>query len=208
MKAAAISVAVVWGITLAAVVLMVLLTGSWGELAGQWNVLTKDFSAVQKAVMVTLGIVLLPAATWKPMIASMFLGLAGRNWVWTVGGFVIGPALVGAILIGCWVSMYPEFHDDLLAALPWTLGLAAALKLLLGVWLVRVVVRRRLIQWRLMERLLAAWLLTAAGLTGLLCWLVPQGLAPWHLVTACVVLALPLVRISLAPLALAWNRHR
>jgi hypothetical protein len=208
MKAAAISVVLVWGMALAAVVLFVLLTGSWGELAGQWNVLTKAFSAVQKAAMVTLGVVLLLAATWKPMIANMFLGLAGRNWVWTVGTFVMSSWLMGFILIGCWVSTHPEYHDDLLAALPWTMGLAAALKLLLGVWLVRVVIRRQLIQWRLMERLLATWLLTAAGLTGLLCWLVPQSLAPWPLVTACVVLALPLVRISLAPLALAWNRHR
>ena len=120
----------------------------------------------------------------------------------------MGSALMGAILIGCWVFMHPEYHDDLLAAVPWALGLAAALKLLLGAWLVCAVIRRRLIQARLMERLLAAWLLTAAGLTGLLCWLIPHSLAPLQMVTAYVVLALPLVRISLAPLALAWNRHR
>ncbi len=208
MKAAAISVAVVWGMTLAAVVLMLLLTGSWGALAGQWNSRTGDFSAVRKAAIVTLGVVFLPTATWKPMIANMFLGLAGRNWVYAVGAIVIGSALVLVIPIGCWVYMHPEYHADLLAAVPWALELAAALKLLLGAWLVRVVIRRRLIQTRLIKRLLAVWLLTAAGLTGLLCWLVPHGLAPWHLVTACVVLALPLVRISLAPLALAWNRHR
>ena len=138
----------------------------------------------------------------------MFLGLAGRNWVWTVGAFVISSAAVGAILIGCWVSTHPEYHADLLAAVPWVLGSAAVSKLLLGAWLVRVIIRRRLMPARLTERLLATWLLTAAGLTGLLCWLVPQSLAPWPLVTACVVLALPLVRILLTPLALAWNRHR
>ena len=208
MKSAAISVAVVWGMALAAVVLMVLLTGSGGELAGQWNVLTEDFSAVQKVAAVILGVVLLPAATWKPMIANMFWGLAGRNWVYAAGAFVIGSALVGAIPIGCWISMHPEYHANLLATVPWALGLAAALKLLLGAWLVRVVIRRRLIQSRLLERLLGVWLLTAASLTGLLCWLVPHSLAPWYLVTAGVVLAMPLVRISLAPLALAWNRHR
>ena len=117
-------------------------------------------------------------------------------------------ALMGIVLIGCWVFMHPEYHADLLAALPWALGLAAALKLLLGAWLVRVCIRRHLLQPRLVVHLLVAWLLTTAGLTGLLCWLIPDGLASWHLITACVVLVMPLVRISLAPIALAWNRHR
>ena len=75
-------------------------------------------------------------------------------------------------------------------------------------WLVHALRRRRLIDPPLLTRLLGAWLLSAVCLTALTCWLVPARLAPWHLVAACVVLALPLVRISLAPLALAWNRHR
>ena len=92
--------------------------------------------------------------------------------------------------------------------MPWALGFAAILKLLAGAWLVRAIVRRRLVQTRLVTRLLAAWLLTTVSLTGVCCWLLPNSLAPWYLVTAGVVLAMPLVRVSLAPLALAWNRHR
>ena len=142
------------------------------------------------------------------MIVNLYLGLTGRRWVLAIGTFAMGLAIVALVLLGCWVAMHPEYHGDLLAAAPWALGLAAAIKVLLGAWLARIVIRRKLIQAWLVQRLLAAWLLTAAGLAGLLCWLVPDGLAPWHLVAACVVLALPLVRISLAPLALAWNRHR
>ena len=208
MKAAAISMIVTWGMTLAAVVLMFLLTASWSELAGQWNMLSKDLSAVQKAAIITLGPVFLLAATWRLAISDMFLGLAGRNWVGVIWAFVITPLLIGPVLIGCKLTEHPEYHADLLAALPWAVGLAAALKLLLGAWLVRVVMRRRLIEAWLMKRLLGAWLLTAAVLAGLLCWLIPAGLASWHLIIAGVVLVVPLVRISLAPIALAWNRHR
>ena len=208
MMEAAIGTVVVWGMTLAAVVLMVLLTGSWAELAGQWNILTECLSGVQKAALVPLGVVLLLAATWRMMIVNLFLGLAGRGWVRIVGAFAMGSAVVAAVLLACWLFMHPEYRDVLLAAAPWAVGWAAALKLLVGGWLVWLIVRRRLVQARLTARLLAAWLLTAAGLTGLLCWLVPHGLAPWYLAPACVVLAMPLVRISLAPLALAWNRHR
>jgi hypothetical protein len=208
MKAAAVSVAVVWAMTLAAVVLMLLVTGSWAELAGQWNLLTRDFSVVQKVGIVTLGSVLLLLGTWKPMVANMFVGLAGRAWVWSVAAFVMGAAMVGCVFSCFWIAAHPEYHEALLAAVPWALRSAAALKLVLGAWLVSVVLRRRLIPPWLTHRLLAAWLLSAAGLTGLILCLLPDGLAPWHLIGACVVLTLPLVRISLAPLALAWNRHR
>ncbi|HUT89744.1 MAG TPA: hypothetical protein VMY37_09625, partial [Thermoguttaceae bacterium] len=89
MKAAAISAAIVWAMTLAALMLIVLLTGSWAELAGQWAALTKDFSALEKTAIVALGVVLLPIATWRPMIANMYVGLAGRNWVNVVAVFVM-----------------------------------------------------------------------------------------------------------------------
>ncbi|MDP6557157.1 MAG: hypothetical protein QGG71_20990, partial [Pirellulaceae bacterium] len=208
MKAAAISAVLVWVITIVAFILIALLTRSWAELVGQWNGLTRDFSGVQKVVMLATGSALLLGVTWKLMIANLYLGLAGRRWIWTVGVVLIGPAVLAVVPLGHWLWKHPEYHANLLATVPWALGFAAMLKLLLGAWLVRAIVRRHLVQTRLITRLLAAWLLTAAGLTGLFCWLVPDSLAPWYLVTAGVVLAVPLVRISLAPLALAWNRHR
>ena len=208
MKAAAISTVVIWAMTLAAVVLMFLLTGAWSELAGQWNMLSKDLSAVQKVAIITLGPVFLLAATWRLAISDLFLGLTGRNWVGVIWTLVITPLLIGIVLIGCKLVEHPEYQAELLAALPWAVGLAAAVKLLLGGWLVCVLMRRRLIEAPLMERLLAVWLLTAVGLAALLSWLIPTRLASWHLIIACVVLAMPLVRISLAPIALAWNRHR
>ncbi len=208
MKAAAIGAAVAWGMTLAAVVLMVLLTGAWAELAGQWNLLTKDFSAVQKAASVVLGVVLLLGSTWKSMLVNLFLGLAGRTWVMSVAVLVFVLAMAAAIPLGYWVFMHPEYHADLWTAAPWLLASAAVLKLFVGGWLGHAVVRRHLVPARFMIRLLAGWVLTVGGLIVLLCWLVPGSLAPWYLLAACVVLLMPLVRISLAPLALAWNRHR
>ncbi len=208
MKAAAIGAAVVWAMTLAAVVLMVLLTGSWAELAGQWSLLTKDFSAAQKAAITTLGVVLLLAGTLKPMIANLFLGLAGRNWIWTVGTIVMGSAVMTIIPLGCWISMWPQYHRDLWAALPWLLASVAVLKLALAGWSLRAVHRRELVETRLMARLLGVWLLIAVSLIAWIVWLVPARFAEPHLVIPCVVLMLPLVRISLAPLALAFNRHR
>lgn len=208
MRAAAICAAVAWGMTLAAVVLMVLLTGSWAELAGQWNVLTKDLSGVQKAVLAVVCPVLLLAGTWKSMLVNLFLGLAGRTWVMSVAVLVFVLAIAAAVPLGYWVFMHPEYRADLWSAVPWLLAEAAVLKLALAGWSLRAIRRRRLVDSPLLSRLLAGWLLTAACMIALVHWLVPGELAPWYLVVPCVVLVLPLVRISLAPLALAWNRHR
>ena len=57
-------------------------------------------------------------------------------------------------------------------------------------------------------RLVGLWLTVAVALLLLAAWLLPANLFAWPVAISCVVLAVPAVRIGLAPLALAWNRHR
>ena len=54
----------------------------------------------------------------------------------------------------------------------------------------------------------ACWDVAVFALYGLLVWLVPTLLFPRYLLVFLAILAIPLVRLSAAPLALAWNRHR
>ena len=208
LKAAVIGVAIVWAITLAVVALTVLWTGTWGELKGQWEWLASGLSAVQKVMALVLIALFLPAATWKGLVANVFLGLTGRAWVYGVGAFVMGCVVVGMVPAGCWIFTHPEYQERVKAVLQWAPQLVAAVKIVMGACLVRVLIRRGLMPARMMRTLLAGWLLTVVVLSGLVCWLVPRSLVPWHLAAACVVLFLPAVRLSLAPLALAWNRHR
>jgi len=46
------------------------------------------------------------------------------------------------------------------------------------------------------------------ALYGLLVWLVSTPFFPRYLLALVAILAIPLARLSAAPLALAWNRHR
>jgi len=208
MKAAAIGTAVAWGATLAAVVLMLLLTRSWAELAGPWNLVTGNLPAAQTAALVILGVALLLGGTWKSMFGNLFLGLAGRDRVMMVAASVFVFAMAATVPLGYFVLMHPQYHADLWSALPWLLAEVAVLKLALAGWALRAIRRQGLVDGPLLKRLLLGWLLAAAGLLLLLGWLLPAEIAPWYLLLPCVVLALPLLRISLAPLALAWNRHR
>jgi hypothetical protein len=55
---------------------------------------------------------------------------------------------------------------------------------------------------------LGCWLLTVVGVSALLRWLVPEGSVSTSTLVMGMVLMVPLARLTLAPLALSWNRHR
>ncbi len=208
MKAAALSVGAGWGIVLCVIAAMFLLTNSWGDSVRWWNTITEGLSSAQQVAVVVLAAILLPAITWKSIISGLFIGLTGRNWVMVGGVCGMNIILFGAFLGGCRLSEYPHSREILRLAAPLVLALLAAVKLLLGVWLVRRNVRFGLIEPRLMRWLAVSWTAIAAALFGVFCRLIPSGLVPPYLILTGVILVLPLVRIALAPLALEWNRCR
>jgi hypothetical protein len=205
---AALSTLAAWAVILAAVALALAIPGCWAAVAaacaaGAQQLGPFRFSAV--LLMIAAGLVLF---TWKNLVENVFLGLTGRAWVIN-GGVAVGSGLFGVLgLFGAWLYYHPAYWDLFFAALPWLLAGAVALKLLAAGWACRAACRSGLVAAPTLARLLALWLLAVVGLTGLLCWLLPAGAVAVHAVALGVVLFVPLARLSAAPLALAWNRHR
>jgi membrane associated rhomboid family serine protease len=54
----------------------------------------------------------------------------------------------------------------------------------------------------------AGWCVTVFALYVVLAWIVDTEFFPHYLLALIAILAIPLARLSAAPLALAWNRHR
>ena len=54
----------------------------------------------------------------------------------------------------------------------------------------------------------ASWLAVVLAVYAVLVWFVSTPLVPRYFLALVAILAVPLVRLSAAPLALAWNRHR
>jgi len=52
------------------------------------------------------------------------------------------------------------------------------------------------------------WDVAVFALYALLVWILPTLLFRGYLLALLAILAIPLARLSAAPLALAWNRHR
>ena len=66
----------------------------------------------------------------------------------------------------------------------------------------------RLLSDRILVIGAACWDVAVFALYGLLVWLLPTLLFPSYFLALVAILAIPLARLSAAPLALAWNRHR
>ena len=84
----------------------------------------------------------------------------------------------------------------------------ACFKLFAAAWVVSRLHRSRLLSDRSLLAGAASWLAVALALYAVLVWLVSTPLIPRYLPALVAILAVPLVRLSAAPLALAWSRHR
>lgn len=158
------------------------------------------------AAALTLGGLLL--GTWMMLVQGLFVGLTGREWliktsglVWLVIFMVIGPIL--------------ESIADSTAALRWLWdywtifpAIFVVLKMTAAIVIARRLSRSGLIGDRALVAGAASWAAVVFLLYGVFVWWADTPLLPRYFFLLIAILAVPLVRISAAPLALAWNRHR
>jgi hypothetical protein len=219
LQVAAVSTLAAWALVLIATVLWLALLGDLPEMGRRASLLLQAYPALRVGAVVLLAAAGLFLFTWKLMVESLCIILTGRPWI-ANSGYLLGLTLWGFVLpVGFVISNRPEYLTLLQPWLqlwlplfwtlvPWLAGALVLFKLLLAGWAFHAVRRRRLLAPRALACLVGLWLLVAVGLFGLLSYLVPAELAPAHYLALGVVLLLPLARLLVAPLALAWNRHR
>jgi hypothetical protein len=223
---AALSALATWGLLLLAIPLWLVLLGRLGEMAAVLEPYFRAFATLglspfQVYVLAAIGFFGLWALTWGQLVAGLCLSLTGRAWV--VNGAVAFYIVLesGFFVMGQWVYARPDEFESVVTMLSWCLGGLAGVKLLGAGWALAAAQRRGLWEWRSLAIVLGLWIFGVSCLLTLLYRLVPaEGLPlaaevgpnvnrlPVHLLALAAVLALPLVRLSAAPLALAWNRHR
>jgi hypothetical protein len=158
------------------------------------------------ATLLVLGV--LTISTWMMLVQSLYVGLTGREWLVKTSGFV---GLVVVMSIG---PLYEWISDN--AGVQrwlwdWWRGFPAGLvvvKLILAIWIAVRLSRRGLVSDRVLVIGAAGWVLAVFALYSVFVWWVDTPLLPRHVMALVAILAVPLVRVSAAPLALAWNRHR
>ena len=148
------------------------------------------------------------ASTWKQLVQSLYLGLSGREWIVKGSVFLtlVFFAAIGPIAV--WLIEHSDARTAWWNAFPLILSVLVCCKMSAAGWIAVRLYRTRLVGDRILVTGAVCWVVAVLGLYGLLTWLLFTPFMPRYLLGLLAILAVPLARLSAAPLALAWNRHR
>jgi len=204
----------IWS-TLAAWLLVLILIPAALTLSGTMPVFVEraraglDVTGTPRGIAVALIVVAgLMASTWKHLVQSLCIGLTGREWLIKGSGLLTLALLVAAWPLGDGIITDKEVQAVVWNGLPWILVALVGVKLCAASWVALRLYDSRLLSDRALVAGAACWFATVPALYGVLVWLAASPLIPRYFLGAIAILSVPLGRVSAAPLALAWSRHR
>ena len=208
LKATIWSTLAAWLLAIVAIPVALRLSGTL-PLVIDWTHRLIGFVGMPRAIaIVLLGFTGLLASTCKQLVKSLYIGMSGREWVAKASVFVALAILAIIVPLAHWVIGSRFLMAALWNALPWIAAVLVCFKLSAAFWIVMRLHDGRLVSDRTILIGATCWDAVVFTLYGLLVWLVPALLFRGYFLALVAILAVPLARLSLAPLALAWNRHR
>lgn len=207
LKMAIGSTGVAWLLVLISIPIALDLSGTSALVLDRWHDV-RSFMGMPRAIVLLLLILAgCIAATWTQLVQSLYIGLTGRASlikasVFLVLGFffVFGPFFE-------WIADSGRL-GEVWSALPLIFAVLAGLKMSAAVWIGLRLYRKRLLSDRTLVAGAALWCVTVLTLYAVLVWLLDAPHIPHYLLMLIAILTIPLVRLSAAPVAMAWNRHR
>ena len=212
LRAATASTMVAWLVPIVVVPLTLRISDTWSVVADRVAALRSVVGTPRTTVFLLLVLALFVSATWKRLVLSLHIGLSGRPWLVRLHfGVTLAFMIALTIVAGPLSRSILRNTDRLLAAwaaLPWILGALVMVKLAVGAWIIARLQRERLLTDRAIVTGVACWAGAVFALYVVLVWMTWSPHVARHLLMMIAILAIPLARLSAAPLALAWNRHR
>src|SRR2546423_1444787 len=208
LKMAMWSTLAAWLLLLVALPLALEWSGTWSMVTERVRRMSDAIGTPRAATVVLLILAAFIVATWKQLVQSLHIGLTGREWI--VKGSVL-LTLTLLILLGPiveWIIANPGVQRALWNALPLILAGLVALKMCAAASTATRLDRGRLLGDRAIVAGAACWVLAVLALYGVLVWFFSTPFIARYVLALIAILAVPFARISAAPLALAWNRHR
>jgi len=197
-----------WLLVLAAVPLALRLSGTAPMVIERARRLVEVMGTPRAVAIVLLVLSALMASTWKQLVQSLCIGLTGRGWLVKTSVFGTLSFLAIAVPLAQWIHGSKSLMGVLWNALPWIAAALVCFKVSAAAWIAFRLRDRRLLGDRTLLLGAACWDITVFALYGVLVWLTPGILFPSYVLALVAILEVPLVRLSAAPLSLAWNRHR
>jgi hypothetical protein len=201
------STAAAWVLVIVAAPAALVMSGTWEIVADRAQRFAAVVGAPRAIVFGALVLATLVLTTWRQTVQSLYIGLTGRT------ALIKGTAIAMLCLI---VAIGP------LLDWAWNSGLRGWFWVALYAGLATIVAARMVVAARIAIRLhrdrllgdrslvagAALWLAMVVAVYGVLLWLFDTPYVPRFLLLMIATVTVPLVRLSAAPVALAWNRHR
>ena len=197
-----------WLLVLIAMPVALLLTGTFRVAIEQLHRMRDVIGMLRTLIVLLLLLVGLVMSTWKQLVRSLYIGLTGREWL--IKGSVFAMLLLVALLgpFADWVVTHREIRGIMWDAIPLALAVLVCVKLSLAARVVLLLYGKRIVSDRTLVASGACWCAVVLALRTLLDWILSTPFFPTYVLTLVAILFVPLVRLSAAPLALAWSRHR
>lgn len=208
LKAAMWSTFAAWGLVLLAIPAGLTLSGTLSVAIDGVSGFVAFFGPPRA---MTLGVVILGGLmiwTWRRLVQRLCIGLTGRERLIKGSAIVSLSLLVVLITLLQWLHDHASARARLLDALPWILGILAAVKLAAAAWVATRLFGSRVVTDRVLLKGAAAWFTAVLALHALLLWIFDSPHIAGYFLLLVAILGVPLARLAAAPLALAWNRHR
>ncbi|MEP7325858.1 MAG: hypothetical protein ABI836_07920 [Gemmatimonadota bacterium] len=208
LKATLWSTLAAWLLVVVAIPLGLMISGTAPVVVERARRLSEAIGTPRVAVIVLLLFAGLIASTWKQLVQSLYIGLTGREWL--IKGSVFGTLALLFLIgpIAQWIIEHREVQGGLWDALPSMLALLVGVKMAAAAWIVTRLYHTHLLSDRALVTGAVWWCVSVLTLYGLFAWFFSSPFFPRYVLMLIAILAVPLARLSAAPLALAWNRHR
>ena len=197
-----------WLLVLVAIPIALRLSGTAPVVAERVRRFMDVVGAPRTTVFALLVLCWLVASTWKQLVQSLYIGLAGRERLIRASVFLTLLLLAALGPLAVWMIESSRVRDAIWSAFPWILVTLVGCKMAAAAWVATHLYRSRVLSDRMLVAGAAAWMFAVLALYGLLTWLLFTPFMPRYLLGLVAILAVPLARVSAAPLGLAWNRHR
>ena len=208
LKMAIWSTLAAWLLVFVAIPLALEWSGTWSVLMERVRRMNDAFGTPRAVAFVLLILAGFIVSTWKQLVQSLHIGLTGREWL--IKGSVL-LTLTLLLLVGPiveWIIDSRSVQRALWDALPLILAGLVGLKMSAATWIATRLDRSRLLGDGALVAGAACWLVAVLALYGVLVWFFSTPFIARYVLALVAILAIPLARLSAAPLALAWNRHR
>ena len=197
-----------WLVVAALLPVALVWSGAWQVLKDTALAVSVQMGMTRVLVVSAFVIVAAIATTWKQLVQSLYVGLSGREWVvrWSVFVSIAIVSLAVPLLI--WVLQTSRAIVWLWDSFATILAVLAIVKVLLSAWAALRLWRTRAVRDRTIVVVALAWLAGVMTLYGIFIWLWSTSVIPKAPLLFAAIVLVPLARLSAAPLALEWNRHR